>query len=156
MIALMIAYSYSSLRLVGLTLMTTSTADVPRSSIDNHPSIRMQALPRNQAAILTGQKHKARCNLARLTWPTHWRGAELILRVLLHRAWNQWSPDRARAYGIYTDPVRDLLIVEATGEGDDGAFAGSIIEQVGTTDVGVDRGIIDDCVARLHVCKGVF
>ena len=87
----------------------------------------MQALPTNHTAILTRQKHKTRRYLARLAWPPHWRPAKLILRIRLHRAGDQGRPDWARANGIDADAVADLLVVQAAGEGDDGAFGGGVV-----------------------------
>lgn len=31
------------------------------------------------------------------------------------------------------------------------AFGGGVVEQVRTTDIGVDRGVVDDCVACFHL-----
>ena len=46
--------------------------------------------------------------------------------------------------------------MESAGEGDDGAFSGGVVEEVGTTYVGVYGSAVDDCVAALHVLEGVF
>ena len=46
--------------------------------------------------------------------------------------------------------------MEAAGEGDDGAFGGGVIEEVGTADVCVYGGVVDDGVAALHVFEGVL
>ena len=116
----------------------------------------MQALPTNQTTILARQKHKTRRNLARLPRSPHRRPTKLILRVLLHRARNQRCPHGAWADGVDTDAEGDLLVVQAAGEGDDGAFAGGVVEEVGAADVRVYRGVVDDCVAGFHVCEGVF
>ena len=50
----------------------------------------------------------------------------------------------------------DLQIVETAGEGDYGAFAGGVVEEVGAADVGVYGGVIYDCGAGFHVWEGVF
>ena len=46
--------------------------------------------------------------------------------------------------------------MEAAGEGDDGAFGGGVVEEVGTADVGVYGGAVDDGVAALHMLEGVL
>lgn len=50
----------------------------------------------------------------------------------------------------------DELVGEAAGEGDDGAFCGGVVEEVGAADVGVYGGVVDDCGAGFHVGEGVF
>ncbi len=116
----------------------------------------MQALPSNHATILTSQKDKARRDLARLRRPPHRRPAKLILGILLHRGGYERRPDGAGAHGVDADAEGDLLVVEAAGEGDDGALAGGVVEQVGAADVGVYGGAVDDCVAGFHVGESVF
>ncbi len=116
----------------------------------------MQTLPRNHTTILTRQKYKTRRNLARLPRPPHRRRAELILRILLHRARNQRRPHRAGTHGIDADALADLLVVQAAGEGDDGAFAGGVVEEVGAADVGVYGGVVEDGGAGGEVREGVF
>ena len=46
--------------------------------------------------------------------------------------------------------------METAGEGDDGAFGGGVVEEVGAADVGVYGGAVYDCVAGFHVGEGVF
>lgn len=115
----------------------------------------MQALPRDHTTILTRQENKAGRNLRRLRRPPHRRG-ELILRILLHRGRDERCPNGSRADGVDTDAKGDLLIVETAGEGDDGAFGGRVVEEVGAADVGVYGGAVDDGVAGFHVREGVF
>jgi len=91
-----------------------------------------------------------------LGWPTHGRGAKLILCVFLHGAGNERCPDGTGADSVHADTVGDLLVVEPACERDNGAFAGGVVEEVGTADVGVYRGAVDDGVAGLHVREGVF
>lgn len=125
------------------------------SSVDDHPAIWMQRLPRDQATILTRQKHEACSDLTRLTWSPH-RRAELILRIILHGRRDQRRPDWARCNSIDADAKRDLLVVEATGKGDDGAFGGGVVEEIGAPNVGIHRGAVDDRVAGLEMLKGVL
>lgn len=127
-----------------------------RSAIDHNTAVRMQALPRNHTAILTRQENKASRNLGRLRRPTHRRSAELILRLLRHRRGDEGRPDGAGADGVDADAVGDLLVVQAAGEGHDGAFGAGVVEQVGPADVRVDGGAVADGVAALHVLEGVF
>jgi len=124
--------------------------------INHHTPVRMQALPTNQTTILTRQEHKTSSNLTRLSRPPHRRCTELILRILLHRARDQWRPHRPWANSIYANAVGDLLVVQAASEADDGAFGAGVVEKVGAPDVGVYGGAVYDCVAGFHVGEGVF
>lgn len=125
-------------------------------TIDNHSTVRVQRLAGNQATVLACQKHEAGGNLGRLTGSPHRSPAELIDRILLHRRRDQWGPDRARSDGVDTDTEFDLLVGKAAGEGDDGAFAGGVVEEVGAADVGVDGGAVDDGVTGFHVLESIF
>ena len=116
----------------------------------------MQTLPSNHTAILTGQENKARRDLRRLRRPAHRRGAELVHRRLVHGRGDQGRPDGAGADGVDADAVGDLLVVQAAREGDDGAFGGGVVEEVGAADVRVHGGAVDDRVAGFHVREGVF
>jgi hypothetical protein len=115
----------------------------------------MQALARDKATIGTRQEHKASGDLARLPRPPH-RACELLLGLLGHGRRDQGRPDGARTHGVDADAVLDLLVGEAAREGDDGAFRGGVVEEVGTADVRVDGGAGDDGVAALHLWEGVF
>ena len=46
--------------------------------------------------------------------------------------------------------------MQTAGEGDDSAFGGGVVEEVGAADVGVYGGAVYDCVAGFHVREGVF
>lgn len=54
------------------------------SAINNHATIRMQTLARDETAILAGEEDEASRDLAGLTRSTHRRAAELILCVFVH------------------------------------------------------------------------
>lgn len=97
----------------------------------------MEALPSDHATILASKEDEARRDLRRLGWPAHGRATELILCVFLHGGRDEWCPDGTGADGVHADTVGDLLVVETACEGDDGAFAGGVVEEVGTADVGV-------------------
>ena len=133
-----------------------ATATRVHLAINHHTSIRMQALPGNHTAVLTSQENKARRNLGRLCRATHGRGAELVLSLFRHGRGDEWGPDGAGADGVDADAVGDLLVVEAAGEGDDGAFGGGVVEEVRAADVGVDGSAVDDSVTTVHVGEGVF
>ncbi len=49
-----------------------------------------------------------------------------------------------------------LLVGEPAREGDDGAFCGGVVEEIGAADVGVYRGAGDDGVAALHLWEDVL
>ena len=115
----------------------------------------MQTLPRHETTILTGQKHKTRRDLTRLAGPTHGR-SELIDGILLHRGGDQGRPDRTGTDAVDADAELELLVGESAGEGDDGAFAGCVVEEIGAADVGVYGGAVDDRVAGFQVLEGVF
>lgn len=125
-------------------------------AINHHTSIRMQTLPSNHTAVLTSQENKARRNLRRLCRPPHRRSTQLVLSLFRHGGGDERGPDRAGADGVDADAVGDLLVVQAAGEGDDGAFGGGVVEEVGAADVGVDGGAVDDGVAAVHVREGVL
>lgn len=125
------------------------------STIDNNPSIRMQTLPGDEATILTGQEHKTGRDLTRLPGPAH-RRRELIQGILLHRRRDQRRPHGAGTDAVDADAEAELLVREPAREGDDGAFAGCVVEEIRAADVGVDGGAVDDRVARGHVLQGVF
>ena len=115
----------------------------------------MQALPRDETAILTGQEDEASRNLRWLARSAH-RRAELILRILLHGRGDQRGPDGAGTNTINSNAEADLLVRQAAGEGHNGAFGGGVVEQVRAADVGVHGGAVDDGVAGLHVLEGVL
>lgn len=50
----------------------------------------------------------------------------------------------------------DLLVVQSTCEGHDGAFSRGIVEQIRAPYVCVDRSAVADSVAALHVLEGVL
>ena len=144
--------AYSSMPMIRLEDTITSK---PPSAINNHPSVGMQTLPGHEAAILTRQKHKTGRNLTRLPGPAHGR-SELVQSIFLHRRRDQGRPHGARTDAVDADPELELLVREPAGEGDDGAFAGGVVEEIRAADVGVHRGAVDDRVAGFHVLQGVF
>ena len=79
-----------------------------------------------------------------------------VLSVRFHGGGDQGRPDGPRADRIDADPLRDDQVGEAAGEGDHGALAGGVVEEVFAADVGVDGGAVDDGVAGFHVGERVF
>lgn len=137
---------YLSVTHASYDLPATSTAIL---SIDDHATIGMQRLPCNHTAVLARQEDKAGCDLARLGRSTHRIGAELIYCILLHGRGDQRRPHGPGSNGIDADAERDLLVVEATGKGDDGSLGGGVVQEVRAADIGVYGGVVDDCVTRL-------
>lgn len=116
----------------------------------------MQCLPRYQTAVLTCQEDEAGSNFRGLTRSAHGSPAELIHGILLHCRGDQWGPYGAGSDGVDADTESNLLVGQATGEGDDGTFGGGVVQKIGATDVGVDGGVVDDGVTRFHVLKSVL
>ena len=115
----------------------------------------MNDLSRQLERIRAGQEDHAGCNLGRLPWSTH-RACELLDRIGRHRSWDQRCPDRTWSNCVDTDSLVDELVGKTSRERDDGTFRGSVVEEIGTANVGVDRGVVDDCVALAHVWEDVF
>lgn len=89
----------------------------------------MQALSRDEAAVLAGEEDEARCHFAWLTGTAHGR-SKRFLRVFVHGRRNKWCPDYqlvskcsqlkptmtwvditwTRANTIDTNTVRHLLV----------------------------------------------
>ena len=115
----------------------------------------MQHLPTQLRRIRTRKEYNTSSNLARLRRPTH-RAGKLLLRLLIHCRRDERSPDWPRRHSVDTDSFADELVRQAAGERHDGAFGAGVVEQVWTADVGVYGGVVDDCVAFLHVWEGVF
>ncbi len=116
----------------------------------------MQTLPGNHTAVLTRQENKAGCNLRRLRRTTHRCSTKLVLRLFVHGRGDKRSPDWPRADGVDTDAFGNLLVMQSTGESHNGAFAGSVVEEIRAANVCVDGRAVADCVAALHVLKGVL
>lgn len=124
-------------------------------SIDNHTTIAVYCLTTDLTAVCTRQKHHTSRDLAWLSRPSH-RARELLDRFVRHGRRDQRRPDRSWRNSVNTDALADELVREAASEGDDGALGGRVVEEVGTTDVGVYGGIVDDYIAFGHVREGVF
>lgn len=123
--------------------------------IDDDTAVGVDSLPRDGRAIRAGKEDEARRNLTRLQRPPH-RTCELLHRLIGHGRRDQRRPNRARRHGINPDAPSNVLVGQAAGKGDDGAFGGSIVKKVRTTDVGVYGSVVDDGAAARHVGEGVF
>ena len=99
----------------------------------------MQRLPAHEATIRPRQKHTARPNLRRLTWPSHRGLVELFQVLLTHGRDDEGRPDRSWSDGVDTNTLANELVRESAGERDDCAFRRGVIEEIGSTDVLVYR-----------------
>lgn len=125
------------------------------STIDDHTAIAVNSLPTNTRTIETRQKDDTSRNLTWLTRPAHGAG-EAFLGLLAHCARHQRRPNGSWSYGIAPDTLGHELIRDAAREGHYGALRARVIQQIRAADVGVDRGVVDDRAAGLHVLEGVF
>ena len=80
----------------------------------------------------------------------------MIQSILFHRRRDQWGPYGAGSDGVDTDTELDLLVGQATGEGDDGTFGGGVVQEIGAADVSVDRGAVDNGVTGFHMLQRVL
>jgi len=124
-----------------------------RLAVDNHTAIAVDNLPAQLCAVRACQEYHTRRDLARLGWPAH--GARKLLDgILVHRRRREWCPYRSRSDSVDTNTLVDELIAETAGKGYNGTLRRSVVEQIGPTNVGVDRGVVDNGVAFLHVLEG--
>jgi len=130
-------------------------SNLHRLGPNNHTSVRMQALPRDETAVRTRQEHKASRNFTWLSWPTH-RTSERLLRLIIHGSRNQRRPNRTWAHAIYSDPVLNLLIRETASESYNCSLGRSVVKKVRTADVMVYGRAGDDCVTALHLREDIF
>lgn len=119
-------------------------------TIDNHTTIGMNSLPTNHRAIRTSQEYHHTSHLRRLSRPAHGR-CEAVLLLFTHGRCDEWRPDRTRRNGIHANLLVDELVRETAGEGYDGSLCGSVVEEIGTADVGVYGGVVD-----YYSAAGVF
>lgn len=133
----------------------SSPPDETHLSIHNDASVGVDDLSRQLKRICRRQEYDTSGNLRRLAWSTHGTG-KLLDRIRRHGGGNQRRPDWARSHGIHSDTLGDKLVGETSREGDNGALGGSVIQEIGSTNVGVDGGVVDDGVALSHVGKDVF
>lgn len=124
-------------------------------TVDNGTAVGVDSLATDGAAVVARQEDKASSNLARLRRPADW-GGELLDGLVVHGCRNERGPDRSWSNGVDTDSPSDILVRQTASEGDDGALCGRVVEQVWTTDVCIDRGIVDDSCTTLHVREGVL
>lgn len=66
---------------------------IPRGlAIDNNSSVRVQALTRDEAAVLASKEHETRRNLTRLSRTAHRRSTKLFHGRAVHRRGDKGSP----------------------------------------------------------------
>ena len=88
---------------------------------DNDTSVGVESLSSNGRAVRRSQEDKASGNLRRLRGTANGAG-ELALSLLVHGGRNQRSPDGTGGDCVDADTATDVLVVQTTGEGDDGAL----------------------------------
>ena len=123
---------------------------------DDSSHVGVKCLSTEGAAVFTGEEDNGSGNLTWLSRTAQRSGSELLLVLTLHGRWDERCPDGSRGNSVDANAVSGLLIAQATGEGDDCALGGGVVEKVGTTDIGVDAGVVDDGAAALHVWQRVL
>jgi hypothetical protein len=81
----------------------------------------VQSLTSNGRTIRRSQEDKASSNLRGLRGTAN-RASELALSLLVHGGGDQGGPDGTGGDGVDADAAADVLVVQAAGEGDDGAL----------------------------------
>lgn len=111
-------------------------------TIDDNPSISMNSLPTNHTAIRTRQENNHTRHLGWLSRSTH-RARKVVLLLLAHRSRNQRRPNGTWRDSIDADLLGNELVRETAGEGDNGSLGGSVVEEIGSANVGVDGSVVD-------------
>ena len=109
----------------------------------------------DQAAVLTSQEDEACGDFTWLAWAAQGR-SELILRLFVHRRWDQRRPYWTRTNAVNTNTFAYLLVGQASGKRNYSALGRCVIEKIRTADIGIDRGIVDDGIAGFQVGKSVL
>jgi hypothetical protein len=115
----------------------------------------VNGLTSNRSTIRTSQKDKASGNLRGLRRTTNRRG-KLLLSLLVHGSRDQGRPHWTRSDGVDTNATTDILVRQTAGKTDDGALCGCVVEQIRTTNVSIDAGVVDDGVTLVHMRQSVF
>lgn len=124
-------------------------------AVNNDTTVGVDGLATNGRRVGASEEDETCRDLAGLAGPAH-GGCELILCFMVHGGRDERCPNGAGCDSVDTDASADVLVGETTREGHDGALGGCVVEKIGTADVGVDGGVVDDCVALLHVGKAVL
>lgn len=124
-------------------------------TMNDNATVAVDDLSTDLTAVCASQEDNHSRNLTRLSTTTD-GPRESLLRLFGHRRDDQRRPYRARSNCVDTDALADPLVAETVGESCDGALGAGVVEQVGTANIGVDAGIIDDRVALGHVWEGVL
>lgn len=86
----------------------------------------MYRLPTDRRAVRTSQEYKTRRDLARLARPAH-IARKLVLRFMGHCRWNERRSYRPWRDGIDANASANILVRQATGEGDDSTFSRGVV-----------------------------
>ena len=126
-----------------------------RLTVNDNATVAVDDLSTDLAAVCASQEDNHRRDLTRLSTTTN-GPRESLLRLFGHGRDDQRRPDRTGSNCVDTNALADPLVAETVGESCDGALGAGVVEQVGSADVFVDTGIVDDCVAFGHVWEGVL
>jgi len=88
---------------------------------DNNTTVGVEGLSSNGGAVRRSQEDKASGNLRRLRGAANGAG-ELALGFFVHGGRDQRSPDGTGGDCVDADTATDILVVQTTSEGDDGAL----------------------------------
>jgi hypothetical protein len=126
-------------------------------SVDNDTSVGVQALSADHASVLAGKEYEASSDFARLTWAAHWCATELVLSLFIHGRGNKWCPDWSWANSVDTNAaLLDDLVAETACEGHNGTLGGGVVEKVRTSNISIDRCVVDDSTTMRHVGQSVL
>jgi hypothetical protein len=126
-----------------------------RLTVDNGTAVGMDRLSTDGAAVIARQEDKARSNLAGLRRPAN-RRSELLHRLVVHGRRNERRPHRARRNSVNANALANILVRQTTCERDDCALGRSVIQQIRTADIRIDRRVVDDRRPLLHVRQRVL
>src|SRR5215204_7481652 len=110
------------------------------SALGRLAAVRVQDRAGDVGGILAGEEQEGRRDLARLARALHRRlGAEArdVLRV--EGRGNERRPDRPRRDAVHPDALIDELLRQRTGEGDDSALRGAVVEKLRAAAIGRHR-----------------
>ena len=124
-------------------------------TVNDNTTVAVDDLSADLTAVCASEEYNHSRDLTRLSTTTN-RPREGLLRLFGHGRDDQGCPYRARSNCVDTNALADPLVAETVCESCDGALGAGVVEQVGSADVCVDTGIVDDCVAFGHVWEGVL
>src|SRR6516165_5596194 len=125
----------------------SSTA--PALRVHHLPAVRMEHLAADVGAVVAGEEEIAGRHFLRLARPRHVL-AEILHVLRAERRWDERHPDRSRRHRVGADLTRGEGGAQRSGEGDDGAFAGGIVDEPRIAAIGRDRATAADATAAGH------